>query len=816
MTATARLYLEADSVQSALTAMLYARPLGKNHPLHQFINLKQSLGDTASDAAIFDGLSRVIRQGLKHHRKVQPRLPVNPQPDSTVLQEDFRTDNKELKAWSLLYYHYVRVDLGYSFETIETLTAESRRNLRRRQRLGVARLTELLLRRERRARQKERQVVLRAQLPSFHAPPLFGRDAEKLAGIEALTKGPRHLLLSGSPGIGKTALAHTLALQLIDSAPLGNLVWIDCAESELERTTNPKLILERIALQLGVSDTERVSLPAYLAVNDTLIVLDHVDALLNEHRQLDQVLAAISPARVILCVTMSSPEMPAGFTALNLAQLDKEAAFQLMECHNIERGQAEDLVTPERMERLYNDLGGNPRALRFAIGMGHHYNADRIAAQTYDAFWKEVSTEARQLWLMLALRLGVLDMDTLVDWAPNTPTQTIEQLNQCFVVDIVINPQPSNPSEAQRCWQLVPLARTFGLWMMRHREWQAAAHIAVGRVADSLTRAKTTHADDCVFLLDQVQYTLLPIAFQLDLAYAFAPLIERAGAWSAWSRYLAPLRDGLPQHSEDRLWVELHLGTAQRWLAQWKDAAYHLSAVVEGAGTIGKFDVQASALVELAAVYRFEGDLDTADQLLNHAENYYFQQRALEGVERVLYARLQLLLQKNQLDDAATMLLEIQHMLNVENVIDLPPRLVALAAQIALRQSKPLDALRYATAAQRGFEGDVPNLARLAALMAQAYYRLAQTVAQPRQNKYYSEALDLMTSALGLMDPTRDPLGHARARLNLALMLVAWGRRRAAAKHLRGLSAELEKLGDYESLQIALHNLDRINRATRQ
>ncbi len=69
-----------------------------------------------------------------------------------------------------------------------------------------------------------------------------------------------------------------------------------------------------------------------------------------------------------------------------------------------------------------------------------------------------------------------------------------------------------------------------------------------------------------------------------------------------------------------------------------------------------------------------------------------------------------------------------------------------------------------------------------------------------------------MKRAIHLMSQTHDLLGHARGRLNLAMMYMGQGRLRLAMRTLRDLPAEMEQLGDAESLRVVVQNLETLQR----
>jgi Cdc6-like AAA superfamily ATPase len=301
--------LEVEAVRLALEAMRQAEPLGAAHPLARFISLCRTDTPTSSaalDALIFRSLAKLIRKRLNQHRSLYGLATALPHKDSQAAGLDFQVGNTELEAWSVLYYRYVRVDLDLSLDQLEAITQQDRRTLHRRQSKGIARLTHDLIRRELRARARQRKAALRAQLPLPYAPQLIGRAelmASALAWLNA-PRPPRHLILSGAPGVGKSALALALAHRLIEEDIIQRVVWI----------ARPHNLVEQIAVELGLAPdpdgslARQVILSTYLQRVDTLVVIDDAQELVEDARTLAAMLQTLGAARLLICA--SSPSTP--------------------------------------------------------------------------------------------------------------------------------------------------------------------------------------------------------------------------------------------------------------------------------------------------------------------------------------------------------------------------------------------------------------------------------------------------------------------------------------------------------------------------
>jgi tetratricopeptide (TPR) repeat protein len=290
----------------------------------------------------------------------------------------------------------------------------------------------------------------------------------------------------------------------------------------------------------------------------------------------------------------------------------------------------------------------------------------------------------------------------------------------------------------------------------------------------------------------------VPVALRLDLVYALAPVVERAGAWTVWAATLESLRDALS--GSDSLWCGLHLGTARRWLSQWPEAAYVLSDVMQQAGQAGEFALQADAMVELAAVYRFQEQYQLAEQLLDRAQHFYQRHALADGIERITADRIQMALDADDIPAAQRHLREIDRRIRPPS-----PRLLSLAAMVALRADDLDTALELAQLARQALSDDKSQLARVVAQLGQIYYRRGES----------TSAINHLSSALAMMEQHHDLLGHARTRMNLAAVYLGHGNLRTALRYLRDLPADLERLGDASTLRAALKNLDILNSVAR-
>jgi hypothetical protein len=370
MLASSRSVVETTSILYALEAMRQAKPLGTDHPLHQFLYLKPHHlmtlgGNVANEVRIFRGLAQHIRRRLRHHRKRNNISCASAKDRNNIiaaLQDDFRVGNAELEAWSVLYHRFVEIDLDLSIKEISRAVQQTLRTLNRRQHLGVYRLTHGLIRRELRLRKKQRQAYLRSNLPSVVPPFIVGRDSALIEAVHYLSDSlPAHLILYGANGVGKTTLALALAHRLIEMIELEGVVWID--------TPYPSYpaIMDEIAWQLSLPlDDIDISPSQYFQDRDTLIVLDHAQQVIDDPILLADLTAVLGSARLLLCAE-HRPDRIVNVACLPIPELDREAAFCLLEHYAYELNIMHRGKLIEILDAITRDCGGNPYQLRAAL-----------------------------------------------------------------------------------------------------------------------------------------------------------------------------------------------------------------------------------------------------------------------------------------------------------------------------------------------------------------------------------------------------------------------------------------------------------------
>lgn len=210
--------------------------------------------------------------------------------------------------------------------------------------------------------------------------PLFGR-AEELQEVETLLHRHRLVSIVGTSGVGKTALALTVARRAVQGG--ARVGWV-----AMEGLDDPSLLASSVARALGlpVSPHEDPVPGLLLAVASlvAVLVLDTVECLVEAAAALGHALLAAAP-RIRLLVTGQVPlhlaaervlrlsPLPVPDAAWPLPALESAAAVQLF----VDRARALDhrfaltASNAQAIARLCRQLDGLPLALRLGASRVH-------------------------------------------------------------------------------------------------------------------------------------------------------------------------------------------------------------------------------------------------------------------------------------------------------------------------------------------------------------------------------------------------------------------------------------------------------------
>lgn len=289
----------------------------------------------------------------------------------------------DVEAATLLRRRYINDETGFA---IANSLGISESSFYRRRREALLALAEIAQAQEHEALVAHTsRLESRLESPSYHHLVGVTKLCRRLSQLLNRQADIKLICLVGMGGIGKTALADTLARQAIAGGEFDDLAWITARQQqfapwgEIQETNQPVLTPNQlvIAIEQQLSrhpapprpPAERLAgLKSRLAKNHHLIILDNLETA-EDYQALLPLLRELSQfAWLLLTSRVGIYEQP-GIHITNLTELRPTDAEALVRDEAARRG-IDDLAqaSPEALTQIYATVGGNPLALKLIVG----------------------------------------------------------------------------------------------------------------------------------------------------------------------------------------------------------------------------------------------------------------------------------------------------------------------------------------------------------------------------------------------------------------------------------------------------------------
>lgn len=671
------------------------------------------------------------------------------------LRQDFGHGSVELEAWSLLYYHYVRMDLDLDWRQIETLVHQNDRTLRRRLERGLKRLVAWLLESEERVHRVQQKLVLHHVPPSLPRQPLIGRQVVIDRLVRQLSGAVgQPVALVGPGGIGKTSVAVVVTHHLIDALDLDQVVWVNWAS--LDNSIHP---LDHIAVALGLSDLE---LRIYIVMHRVLIVLDEADSLVDPSLGAPGIQALCEGLAGALLLLTCRYRDPAGCTITELGELSALEARALVDSLVPEEARIND----SRWRVVWSQAGGNPQALgvaaslvrslpRVSLGEVHPFGGlagqEEMLETLYQEAWARLDSVAQAIWLATWLLPDDALLPELIQWVSGYDLLAFS----AGIQNLVSHNLLSYAAESD-VYSLHSVTRAF-----LHGRVQAlpdllpVVHSAIERIS-AIVMGLASGPQIVRRLLQLAEVLSLGLEERISLLEAVWPVICRRANWGVWKPVIeALIAEGKPRNRWARR-LYLRLGIVCRWVGRFDEAERYL---LQGLGLSeqeedSEYD-SVQILLELAVCYRSQGRLASAAETLAQAVAQAERRRDPLLRERCLLEMAQIALDEQKPDRVFSYL---------ENCAS-SARAKALASDAFLLVGDCESALEAAHLALSLSMPDRANHARARALLGRCLLASGRL----------DEAEDHLALSLVLLDQNQDLAGWARATSTLAHVYCAQG-----------------------------------------
>ncbi|NDJ62118.1 MAG: hypothetical protein GYB67_13400 [Chloroflexi bacterium] len=742
-------FISPKSVGDALDTLLYTASAPKANPLTHLLLVELRItrpelpaGPHIRDYALRTLLVDLIGDALTALRRIfglpEPQIDQTLQAVEPAIRADGQADSTDLAAWSLLYYRYVRADLNLTQEQLSGWFGVDTRTSRRYQQYGVRLLTDRLTEAETAARRDQRQRHLMAALPLGVALRLHGR-AELLAIAESQidTRSPRHVIVTGPPGIGKTAFVHQVIQRQIAADALEAVVWVD-APGDVQ------FIRERLTETL-LHDAAAVDLRDYLLLWSTAVVVDGIDSLADDLDGLRALLHRLSPALVCLTSRRFVPVI-ATEAHISLPPLAADEAAALFR-DALPGGAAAAEGWGETAASVYQAVGGNPQALKLAARHLNYSHWPAIDQQVQTLLFAEVLTQldesARRAWCAYALFPGGrAPVEALLDlWAPLITAAAVDRLRQRYILEQATGDESVRwlVTAAQRflqeqSTQLRNIQRDVQLLLDHLAERRAAPDGVLLTVVEQMLRTGWPPLSD-----DQ----------RLVWVQACCRAGVRLGRWANWRAILAPLVEGVESVAPDLL---LGYSVCLRRLGEWAAAEQLLAWAVRAWGMQGAFTAQANALIEWGILARSRGNYRAAIDHFTQARRHLTRREAPMLLQTLALEEAQIAIDLQEGAAVAQMLASLPQ----------TPRVLTLRSEAHLLQQEFTQCRTLAEQALSHTSEDLAAAANLHTIIGRSYDLEGDV----------SAAYDYLASAVTLLEQVGDVFALARAQANLAALLI--------------------------------------------
>lgn len=770
-------YISRGDVAAALNSLIYSTREPEIGALRQLLVVdllvnapSMPASDEARSYALRDLLTTEISKALSDQRENFGLDAADERESADQARESIRQDRAIehatlLLAWSCLFYRYVRADLGFTVEDLAESYAVEMRTISRYANYGIRELTRRLIGLEAHARREQRRRRLLAALPSTVAVNLVGRE-RLLDEIEQVlpTLSPCHILVTGMSGIGKTSFVQELLRRFIERDQLDQLVWIEKPESI-------QYVRERLTEEL-LHEGGALGLREYLQMYRVAIVIDSFRSLAEQESALGALLSDLSAGVVVLINSSSvaAEHFTLHFALPNISPEDaRTLIYDMLRRNPTLELEANDLDRTVR--DLAEQVGGNPLALRLAAQNWDVLNATRLQNNIHERLLNDLfvalDSGEQQIWGALALLSAPISLDTLV---------TIWSFDEKQV--LAMARQPIIAIGADGMVSLVGSARDF---LRVQYQTMPMLHDMFDHL---LSRLNSVGA--ALDVVEQVLLTDFPTLSETQ-RIMWIKSYWRAGigrgSWANW-RVILESYLSVSDEADPELWIAF--GICLRRLADWSAAQQVFYKVASECGRTGQFEVQARVFVEWSILSKYRGDFRQMRTLIDQAKRFAQRAHNDELLERLTLQEAQLLVEQGRGIEAYRILVALPE----------SQRSLALQSesQLLLGNFELCRAL-----AERSFALQDGNLTTEVSL----YTILGR--ARQQQGDLEGAQRDL-THAVTLLERADDVFALARAKTNLAAILISLDRHLDAGTLLADAENIQKKIGDKVGLEVTRHN----------
>lgn len=338
--------------------------------------------------------------------------------------------------------------------------------IKRRQRLAVQRLAQIIEEKEAVLRREQAQS-LQKQLPPAGYNRLFGMKAfqDELVQKVIADQAPWIVAVVGIGGIGKTALVDTAVRLVIEKFIFDDVFWLRADPTTYSSEEPNKLwpeLLSQLTSHFCPDMPPTFSLPQQeaqlrqkLKTTQALIVIDNLEELEEVNHITQVLLNYANPSKFLLTSRVRLPT-DVSAASLFLPELPPADCYELIRYQTQQLGiddlqNAEDVV----LQKIVQITGGNPLAIKLVVGLSTVLPLPEILTDLAEAstieieemyhkiFWKawrSLSENARLLLEMMPMTAGIgaqpEQLSAISGLDKGTLWQAITELVNCSLLEV--------------------------------------------------------------------------------------------------------------------------------------------------------------------------------------------------------------------------------------------------------------------------------------------------------------------------------------------------------------------------------------------
>ncbi|MCP4358249.1 MAG: hypothetical protein GY796_09570 [Chloroflexi bacterium] len=342
-----------------------------------------------------------------------------------------------------------------------------------RQRQAINQLTEILLQLEEEASNDwQERMTSRLDPPTYLE--LTGVDESRSQLSQILLSEEDYFIVSidGLGGLGKTALAHQITLDLIHTLRFEEIAWVTAKQTHLSSRgrlqvdsgqpalTFPMLI-DQITTQFELPENKmnlqlqkQRLVKKYLQERACLIIIDNLETTVDYRTLLPELRQWQKPSKFLLTSRVRLLDEP-GVFSYSLPELSEISAFQLMRLEAQKSGFTSLAnATDTDLKQIYDIVGGNPLALKLVVGQLRFHSLPRVLSRLaesqsnesgiglfdyiYREAWESLTDESKTTLISLTQAGDSgFALEHIVDISGLTPIQAEQCLEELILLSLV-------------------------------------------------------------------------------------------------------------------------------------------------------------------------------------------------------------------------------------------------------------------------------------------------------------------------------------------------------------------------------------------